>query len=862
MLKYSIVDIIINMPSGKTKFNSSWLEAIDSNEQKLTQWCRIGKDEFHGYCRFCDVDIKCDNSGKNQLLQHAKKEKHKEAIRFVQDKTQPKLHMATATPTSTHGPSVSKELSILKYDDSKIHAQIYWLAKVAICNFSLRSLDHIGDTFKCMFPDSKIAADLSLSRTSASYMITEGMAPHFRQVLVEDLRKSDLPFALHFDETTNVQVKKQMDLTLRYWSPTHEQVWVAFYTSCFFGHADSETVVAKIFEQLKQDNVPVKKLITLVRDGPNVNKAIYSKLEQMIKDETPDFTGFVDLGSCVLHVVHNAFGKGLEKYGQEVQQLCLDVHALFKYSAARREDYQKLQLEMEVGINMLLKHTEVRWLSIGPAITRLLEQWDCLCDFVKQLGKDEKSAPKSSNYRRVRSMLGSETQKVTKVQLEFIKGCVPVFEEFLTLFQKNEPTIHLLYSSMCSTLLKLLLRFIKPEVVDGKHGRDLASISTNSNHQLTDKDLDIGDGTRKALAVLKPDQQRSPLLAMRAFFVSAITHLQSRLPLNNNVLKDLGCFNPLSRNEKTTLISIQNLTRKLQPTLDVSAVTDEWKLLQVDEDISSITETQIELYWQAVFSLKAFSGDQRYSLLPKVIKSGLVLAQTNAESERSLSINARLVTKERASLGEASVIGLRTVKEAVHFYDPVENKPEKISVTKDLIRLVKCSYASYRAKLEEEKKEANKKKMEEEISKKAEEQAKAEREKLSQKRAKMKASESDLRMEEDEILGEVRAADQLLSDASKKLQEAISGSSVDKMNITVATMMLDTAKQKREGAMKKLDEIRKRQKKLEDETDRLFDKAVPSTHTKIDKAVPSAHTKKKCSEGKTAVPKKKPKLSK
>ena len=126
----------------------------------------------------------------------------------------------------------------------------------------------------------------------------------------------------------------------------------------------------------------------------------------------------------------------------------------------------------------------------------------------------------------------------------------------------------------------------------------------------------------------------------------------------------------------------------------------------------------------------------------------------------------------------------------------------------------------------------------------------------------MKASESDLRKEEDEILGEVRAADQLLSDASKKLQEAISGSSVDKMNITVATMMLDTAKQKREGAMKKLDEIRKRQKKLEDETDRLFDKVVPSTHTKIDKAVPSAHTKKKCSEGKTAVPKKKPKLSK
>ena len=29
----------------------------------------------------------------------------------------------------------------------------------------------------------------------------------------------------------------------------------------------------------------------------------------MIKDDYPQFAGFVDIGSCVLHVVHNAFGK-------------------------------------------------------------------------------------------------------------------------------------------------------------------------------------------------------------------------------------------------------------------------------------------------------------------------------------------------------------------------------------------------------------------------------------------------------------------------------------------------------------------------------------------------------------------------
>ena len=71
-------------------------------------------------------------------------------------------------------------------------------------------------------------------------------------------------------------------------------------------------------EQFHEGNILVDKLITLVRDGPNVNKAIMRKIEQTIKDEHPEFKGFVDLGSCVLHAVHNRFGKGLEMYGKDM----------------------------------------------------------------------------------------------------------------------------------------------------------------------------------------------------------------------------------------------------------------------------------------------------------------------------------------------------------------------------------------------------------------------------------------------------------------------------------------------------------------------------------------------------------------
>ena len=71
------------------------------------------------------------------------------------------------------------------------------------------------------------------------------------------------------------------------------------------------------------------------------------------------------------------------------------------------------------------------------------------------------------------------------------------------------------------------------------------------------------------------------------------------------------------------------------------------------------------------YTIKLIDGNSRYQCLPLVIKSGLAFASTNAESERSLSIKATVVSSERSALGEETITGLHTVKEAVRFCDPV-----------------------------------------------------------------------------------------------------------------------------------------------------------------------------------------------
>ena len=256
----------------------------------------------------------------------------------------------------------------------------------------------------------------------------------------------------------------------------------------------------------------------------------------------------------------------------------------------------------------------------------------------------------------------------------------PLFEDFLTIFQNSCPQVHLLYNTMSQFLRKLMGRFLKKDAYEKNFGSDLVSIDYSANSQLPDADIAIGEITKKASAQIKPDHRKSVYLGIHTFYTTSITYLQSHLPLQNTLLKALGCLNPVKREKASRVKAIARMAKKLQPQLDVSIVQDEWRVYAVDEDVEQLhKEKRVDHFWQRVFNLKSLNGTEpRYVAHPKVVKSGLILVQTNAES---LSVNARIVTQERTLLGERTIVGLRSVKDAVKFYDPENLRPEKIALT-------------------------------------------------------------------------------------------------------------------------------------------------------------------------------------
>ena len=68
--------------------------------------------------------------------------------------------------------------------------------------------------------------------------------------------------------------------------------------------------------------------------------------------------------------------------------------------------------------------------------------------------------------------------------------------------------------------------------------------------------------------VVKTEKQKLVFLGIRSHFVAVASHLQTRLHLNNTLLRDLGGLNPTKKAKRSTVASIQNLSQRLQPLLE------------------------------------------------------------------------------------------------------------------------------------------------------------------------------------------------------------------------------------------------------------------------------------------------------
>jgi hypothetical protein len=511
-------------------------------------------------------------------------------------------------------------------------AEALWALKVAVSNWSFRSCDDMVDIMHMMFPDDPVCKDMNIASTKLSYVISHGLGPYFHNKMILDIKKSQSYMTLEIDETTTEQTVKQLDMHIRYWSATSNSVVVRYLGSAFIGHAEADKLHTQVINAMTTDGLDLCKLLMMSSDGPNVNKTLYKLLDNDCKKAGS--VGLLDVGTCSLHKVHNAFGAALDETGWEMDAVIIDIYQWFKLSAARREDYINVQKLLDVPEQTFLRFVQCRWLSLLPALERVSQQWDSLYEyFVKYLPAKQQQACKNDRYKRIHRFMKEET---SKAKIQFLINAAIIFNSFLTLFQAEGPLIHILYPKIVELYKQVLTKFVKEEFVSKEDLTD-ESITLPGN-ELADDKLDIGLKTRDCLRKVSTACMKYFLIDVRKFLRKLAERLRKTLPLENKLLRDLQFLHPWARSDDNSNDAVTRIARKIPhiiPDADLDKVIGQFKVYRLDADIDDtwfiedkgtdadgnpyVKWRRLDVYWRKVFNQTDALGLPKYPHLTRYI---------------------------------------------------------------------------------------------------------------------------------------------------------------------------------------------------------------------------------------------------
>ena len=90
----------------------------------------------------------------------------------------------------------------------------------------------------------------------------------------------------------------------------------------------------------EKSKLPFEHLFNISCGGPNVNKAIWSRVNATLKEM--GHQGLIPFCSCSLHLVHNAFKKRIKALeGYRASELAYDLRNWFKDKPSKIEDFKK-----------------------------------------------------------------------------------------------------------------------------------------------------------------------------------------------------------------------------------------------------------------------------------------------------------------------------------------------------------------------------------------------------------------------------------------------------------------------------------------------------------------------------------------
>lgn len=747
---------------GRTKYNSDWenptlhpdiapwIKAIDTGNSL--------EDMYYFQCKVCNSGkISLSNMGIGAVKKHMTDPKGKECKHNLKMKSlkgirqdcfqpkdsnksssqcpingQPSIEVSpqsVSTPVSFSVSKTSTESSVTKSKSSKpcqsrldtappevVKSMILWALNVVRNHYSMRSAGGIGDLFQGMFPDSEIAKHFALSAGKLSYVIHHGLAPYFKVEIIKELKpkgpRLPLKFVSCFDESFNkVTYSKQMDVHLIYYKEETNQVERVYLDSQFMGHGAADNVMDE-FKRVHKELDIVNNLVQLSMDGPNVNWAFLDALERYRKEEDPSSPSLLNIGSCGLHVLHGAYKTGHSKVDWDVDKTLKAAHGIFKQSPARRADYLAdndiIDQPNDQAKKSLfpLKFCGHRWLENGKAITRFLEILNKIVIYLTQ-SKERKAWP--AKDERFPLLFKNTKSKIFPAYCEFSLSICRDIEPFLTLFQSEKPLAMFLYTKLKELITSLLERFVRSDVIESNlSAYKMINLDLNKIENLLPiESINVGVGAKSVLSKLTTTEktlERQFRSDVRKFLIHLLQKLFQRSPLKYKLTRTISSLSPIEiKNMKPEVLKkrFNSLVIFLHDHRWISSAAAD----NAEKQYNTLIKNSDFLAEAKRFSISDDRVDTFYARildssntvdLQNIVRLILILSHGNARVESGFSINDDILLPNMLA---ETIVSQRIVFEAVQR----AGSPNKVEITRQLMKMVRNSHKSYSVAQDEKK---------------------------------------------------------------------------------------------------------------------------------------------------------------
>lgn len=292
-----------------------------------------------------------------------------------------------------------------------------------------------------------------------------------------------------------------------------------------------------------------KNLIGVGVDNATVNTGVHAGVYELMKKEF-DLPNLIMI-RCVCHSIQLAISKAVEKkLPSGVEFLVRETYSWFSKSSKRQLSYKKLyDIFSDDNPLQMTRVSDTRWLSISPAVNRILDQWEPLKIHFELSMLSEKCKSAEYLYEHYNDIRN-------KLFLLYLRPILKDTNHVVKIFQSDnaDPT------SLLNELTQLISKMCKRITVD-----------TAEYDPLTTNMKDIATTTAYFGYLFEQEFKASNLEketgedlrnTCLSFTLDFIDELRSRLPDNVKVLQTMSYFSPA-----TCLSATKNSINQLAETL-------------------------------------------------------------------------------------------------------------------------------------------------------------------------------------------------------------------------------------------------------------------------------------------------------